>query len=94
MAATVRGGTVTGVVFHTDQGSEGGINRSSQHLDSEELRWDVGRGPLVWATSSAAVLFGDSKTQSSRAAISRVPQARRAAAPSPDDHVRADWSQR
>jgi hypothetical protein len=33
MAAAVRGGTVSGVIFHTDQGSEGGFNRSSQHLD-------------------------------------------------------------
>jgi hypothetical protein len=34
MAVAVRGGQVPGVVFHTDQGSEGGFNRSSQHLDS------------------------------------------------------------
>ncbi len=33
MAATVRGGDVSGVIFHSDRGSEGGIKRSSQHLD-------------------------------------------------------------
>jgi putative transposase len=33
MAATVRGGTVAGVIFHTDQGSEPGFNRWSQHLE-------------------------------------------------------------
>ena len=31
MAAAVRGGTVAGVVFHTDQGSETGFKWSSQH---------------------------------------------------------------
>jgi putative transposase len=31
MAITVRGGQVPGLVFHTDQGSEGGLNGSSQH---------------------------------------------------------------
>jgi putative transposase len=41
MAITVRGGLVPGVVFHTDQGSEGGFNRSSQHLDHGGSRWDA-----------------------------------------------------
>ena len=31
MAVAVRGGQVPGVILHTDQGSEGGFNRSSQH---------------------------------------------------------------
>ena len=35
MAIAVRGGLVPGVVFHTDQGSEGGFNRSSQHRFAE-----------------------------------------------------------
>ena len=39
MAAAVRGGQVTGVILHTDQGSEGGFNRSSQHLDLEVWRY-------------------------------------------------------
>jgi putative transposase len=34
MAVAVRGGQVPGVIMHTDRGSEGGFNRSSQHLDS------------------------------------------------------------
>ena len=40
MAVAVRGGSrnVTGVIFHTDQGSEGGFNWSSQHLDVEVWR--------------------------------------------------------
>jgi transposase InsO family protein len=38
-AAAVRGGDVVGVVFHSDQGSEGGFNRSSQRLDHGGLRW-------------------------------------------------------
>src|SRR5215475_9804749 len=35
MAVAVRGGAVPGVVFHTDQGSQGEFNRSSQHLHVE-----------------------------------------------------------
>jgi putative transposase len=35
MAITMRGGTVPGVIMHTDQGSEGGFNRSSQHWLAE-----------------------------------------------------------
>jgi hypothetical protein len=30
MAAAVRGGNVAGVIFHTDQGSEGELKGSSQ----------------------------------------------------------------
>ena len=41
MAVAVRGGQAPGVVFHTDQGSEGGFNRSSQHLDHGGSRWDA-----------------------------------------------------
>ena len=33
MAVAVRGGDVAGTIFHSDRGSEGGINWSSQHLD-------------------------------------------------------------
>nr|WP_307817062.1 IS3 family transposase [Micromonospora fiedleri] len=32
MAAVTRGGNVEGVIFHSDRGSEGGLNWSSQHL--------------------------------------------------------------
>ncbi|MFJ2590257.1 hypothetical protein [Streptomyces sp. NPDC087538] len=32
MAVAARGGQVHGVVFHTDRGTQGGFNRSSQHL--------------------------------------------------------------
>jgi putative transposase len=30
-----------GVVFHSDRGSQGGFNRSSQHLDHGGARWDA-----------------------------------------------------
>ena len=39
MAAAVRGGRTAGVIFHSDQGSEGGFNRSSQHLQAEVGEW-------------------------------------------------------
>jgi len=39
MAVAVRGRSVPGVIFHTDQGSEGGFNWSSQHLDHGGVRW-------------------------------------------------------
>ncbi|MFJ8744144.1 IS3 family transposase [Embleya sp. NPDC127516] len=38
-AVRTRGGSVAGVVFHSDRGSQGVFNRSSQHLD---------RGGVVW----------------------------------------------
>jgi putative transposase len=53
MAAAVRGGSLAGVIFHTDQGSERGFNGSSQHLDhGGVLRWrnrwqDAGSGLLT-----------------------------------------------
>src|SRR5437660_8494337 len=48
MAVAVRGGQAPGVTFHTDQGSEGGFNRSSQHLHVEVGKWvDRGDGQLL-----------------------------------------------
>ncbi|MFE5096953.1 IS3 family transposase [Streptomyces sp. NPDC056638] len=38
-AAATRGGDVKGVISHSDRGSEGGFNRSSQHLVISEV-WD------------------------------------------------------
>ncbi|MCY0963479.1 IS3 family transposase [Streptomyces sp. H27-H5] len=38
MAGTTRGGDVRGVIFHSDRGSEGGFNRSSQHFDLGGVR--------------------------------------------------------
>jgi putative transposase len=35
MAVAVRGGQASGVIMHTDRGSEGGFNRSSQHCLSD-----------------------------------------------------------
>jgi transposase InsO family protein len=43
MAAVTRGGDVDGAVFHTDRGSEGEFNWSSQHFDDGAVGWD-GRG--------------------------------------------------
>ena len=42
MAVAVRGGkdTIAGIIMHTDQGSEGGFNWSSQHLDRGGVGWD------------------------------------------------------
>jgi putative transposase len=39
MAVAVRGGTAPGVIFHTDQGSEGEFNWSSHHFDHGGVRW-------------------------------------------------------
>ena len=46
MAVAVRGGreAISGVVLHTDQGSEGGFQRSSQHLDVGGVAWRHGSG--------------------------------------------------
>jgi hypothetical protein len=43
MAAATRGGDVRGVIFHSDRGSEGGFNWSSQHLDHGGARWGEAR---------------------------------------------------
>jgi transposase InsO family protein len=37
MAATVRGGDVDGVIFHTDRGSQLGFKESSQHCLSASI---------------------------------------------------------
>jgi putative transposase len=55
MAVAIRGGreVIAGVVLHTDQGSEGGFNCSSQHLDLGGVDGQAGRldegldGPLA-----------------------------------------------
>ncbi|WP_327365034.1 IS3 family transposase [Streptomyces sp. NBC_01217] len=39
MAAATRGGDVKGVILHSDRGSEGGFNWSSQRLDHGGARW-------------------------------------------------------
>lgn len=38
MASATRGGNVDGVIFHSDRGSEGGFNWSSQHPDLGGVR--------------------------------------------------------
>jgi len=53
MAATTRGGAVDGVIFHSDRGSEGGFNRSSQHpCELEVCGWVWGVGS--WRRGSIA----------------------------------------
>jgi putative transposase len=46
-----RGQSVRGVVHHSDAGSQGGFNRSSQHLDDGGVWWRVrgsrGRSDLL-----------------------------------------------
>src|ERR671931_778536 len=42
MAIWARRGELEGLVHHSDRGSQGGSNWSSQHLDSEGLRWEQG----------------------------------------------------
>jgi hypothetical protein len=41
MAAGSRGGATTGIIFHGDRGSQGGLKWSSQHLDMEVVRHHV-----------------------------------------------------
>jgi transposase InsO family protein len=45
MAVAARGGDVKGVIFHSDRGSEGGFNWSSQHLVTR--RWSDGCWPAA-----------------------------------------------
>jgi len=48
IAAAMRGGReqINGVIFHTDRGSTGGFNWSSQHLDLGGVRWEAVGGSL------------------------------------------------
>ena len=40
-AVTLRGEMPAKVIFHADRGTQGGFNRSSQHLDHGGVRWHV-----------------------------------------------------
>ena len=60
MAAAIRGGDVTGAIFHTDKGSQGGFNRSSQHLVME-----VFDGEAVGMDGDAVGAAGDAVAGSS-----------------------------
>jgi transposase InsO family protein len=55
MAAAVRGGRehIKGVIFHTDRGSTGGFNWSSQHLDHGGVGWRRPRMQLPQAPTGA-----------------------------------------
>jgi len=55
MAAAVRGGQVPGVIMHTDQRSEGGFNRSSQHRLVVRSTGAAARCVLVGAKLPGAV---------------------------------------
>jgi Integrase core domain/Transposase len=57
MAITVRGGQVPGVVFHTDQGSEGGFKRPSQHLVDGGVARDDARAAAAGSVVSGADPF-------------------------------------
>lgn len=43
MSITLRQGLPAQVVFHSDRGTQGGFNWSSQHLDDGGVRWGLGR---------------------------------------------------
>ena len=66
MAVAVRGGreAVAKVIFHSDQGGEGGFQWSSQHLDNGGvLGWDGGRGrwryrQRRWAVGASGLRIG------------------------------------
>ncbi len=54
MAVATRGGTVAGVIFHSDRGCQGGFNWSSQHLNTEVLY-----GKATWVDGDADRAAGD-----------------------------------
>ena len=48
-----------GLICHSDRGSQGEFNRSSQHLDGEELRWQqAGVGQLTGRDAPGCVPLG------------------------------------
>lgn len=60
-AIAVRGGDVAGVIFHTDQGGEGGIKRSSQHLDDGGVMWRRSRSVRRRAGVARRVAVGSGR---------------------------------
>lgn len=54
-AVAARGGSVNQVIFHTDRGSQGGFNRSSQRLVIMEV-WD---GSACWVDNESDGASGD-----------------------------------
>ena len=65
MAAAVRGGAVAGVIFHTDKGSQGGFNRSSQHcLVGRSV--DARRGLRLGSSSRGSLGAGCAAATASR----------------------------
>ena len=53
--------TLSGLVHHTDAGSQGGFNRPSQHLDQEVARWPTDR-----SRSRLACIGGRSRRRAGR----------------------------
>jgi transposase InsO family protein len=98
MAIWRRQAQLDGLVHHSDRGSQGGFNWSSQHLGSEGLRWEqgsVGRliVPVVWRWVRWAVhRWDDASTDSgsgwrSPAGPPAKMPAWRPACPRPWDHA-------
>ena len=58
MALAMRGGQAPGVIFHSDQGSEGGFNWSSQHLDMRSCDAGAGSAPAGWGGPGADAVAG------------------------------------
>jgi hypothetical protein len=61
MAITLRGELPAKVVFHTDRGTQGGFQWSSQHLDNGGvLGWDDGRvrQRYRWAVGGSGLRIG------------------------------------
>ena len=46
-SAVARRGDVAGCILHTDRGSQGGFNWSSQHLDDGGVEWFVDSKPRI-----------------------------------------------
>jgi len=57
MAVATRGGSVAGVIFHSDRGCQGGFNRSSQHCHVE-LSVGTRRGPRRESASRGSCVGG------------------------------------
>jgi putative transposase len=55
----VEGADTTGCTVHSDRGSQGGFNWSSQHLDDGGARWDVAMdGHLGWVRGGSGLRIG------------------------------------
>jgi hypothetical protein len=84
-----RSADLAGLVHHSDRGSQGGFQRSSQHLDTEVLRWLFGNGG--WRSRRYAARSGRPAGHRSRGVTTVSGSGRRSPEASPRRTPQQRW---